>query len=96
MKNKKKLKTVRHANSPIYVNDDLTQLRSKMLKVVKEKFRSANTVNGKIVVYGDAGKRTYIESPDDFFRVDITVDDDMLKRLGLESYLVSTSGKSSP
>ena len=88
MKAKKKLKDV--AGGKIYVNEDLTPLRMKLLKIVKEKkeYKHAHTINGRIVVFRDK-KRSYIENPDDLFKVDIDVDQETLTRLGLSNYLIA-------
>lgn len=92
MHNKKKLKNKSGSGtgSRIYVNEDLTPLRVKMLKLVKEKFRGAYTVNGKIIVYQD-GKRCTIDSPDDLFQVGIDLDDNALVGLGLKNCLINST-----
>ena len=45
-------------------------------------------MNTRVVVFDQKkGKRTYIESPDNLFRVGIDVDQDTLQKLGLSRYL---------
>ena len=87
MRAKKKLKDV--AGGKVYVNEDLTPLRVKLLQLVKEKtgYKHAHTINGRIVVFKEK-KRSYIENPDDLFKVGINVDQETLVKLGLSNYLM--------
>ena len=88
MKNKQKLKT--DTGRRIFVNEDITPLRYKLLKLVKEKeeYKKAYTMNGKIVVYDvNEKKRVYIDNPDDLFKIGIDIDNEILKKLGLSNYL---------
>ena len=92
MRNKKKLKgrtTESGDKIYMYVNEDLTPLRLKMLKLAKQHFKGAHTINGKVVVYKD-DKPHFLESPDDFFEVGIDIDCETLKKLGLSDYIVGT------
>ena len=85
--NKKKLKSLN--DGKVFLNEDLTPLRAKILTLVKESTEyKPFTLNGRVVVFDkNKGKRIYIESPDDLFRVGIDVDQDTLKKLGLSRYL---------
>ena len=50
----KKKNGFRHQSGrPIYINDDITQLRERLLKSLKEKpyVKAANMINEKIIVY---------------------------------------------
>ena len=50
----KKKSDLRHQSGrPIYINDDITQLRARLLKSLKEKpdVKAANMINEKIIVY---------------------------------------------
>ena len=50
----KKKNGLRHQSGrPIYINDDITQLRARLLKSLKEKpdIKAANMINEKIIVY---------------------------------------------
>lgn len=90
MRNKKKLKgKSTDSGSKIYLNEDLTPLRLRMLKLAKQQYKGAHTINGKVVVYKE-GKPHFLESPDDFFKVGIDIDSEMLKNLGLSDYLVES------
>ena len=72
----------------IYINDDLTPLRSRMLGYVKklEVVDKAWTIDGKIMVKKtgakDTDRPTVIEDPDDIFQ--LGVDSIDYKKLGLE------------
>ena len=85
--NQKKLKSLKEGQ--VFLNEDLTPLRAKLLKLVKESTEHKPfTMNTRVVVFDQKkGKRTYIESPDDLFRVGIDVDQDTLKKLDLSRYL---------
>ena len=50
----KKKSGLRHQSGrPIYINDDITQLRARLLNLLKEKpdVKAANMINEKIIVY---------------------------------------------
>ena len=77
MRNKKSLKT-KEAYSKIFINDDLTPLRTKLLKYVKtlHKVEKAWTIGGKIFCemkkipgHTDNTKPVTVESPDDLFKL---------------------------
>ena len=71
--NKNKLKDkVSYRN--VYINEDLTPLRSKMLHYVKRQdgVESAYTREGKVICRIRDGSRITIETPDDLFKLGLT------------------------
>ena len=73
MHNKKKLKSLEKYRQ-VFVNEDPTALRSKMVRVLKneESIKSMWTIKGRInCIYEQEGRemRKTIESPDDLFKL---------------------------
>ena len=87
----KKKKELKKKKKKIYVNEDLTPLRSTMLKIVKERenVKNATTRDGKILVWLNNGeeKPLDIDSPDDLWKVGIVTPD--WKRLKLEQVIIN-------
>ena len=82
MKNKKELKK---KQKKIYINEDLTPLRSTLMKMVKEQeaVRNVTTRDGKILAWlKDKERPVEITTPDDLFKVGIESPD--WKRLRLD------------
>lgn len=87
IKNRKVLKSLeKYGNNPVYINDDLTTLRSKLFGYVKSlpNVARANVNNGKIFCNILDGTLIIVESPDDLFKLGINDID--YNRLGLTSY----------
>ena len=62
----------------MYVNDDLTSLRAKMMKLVKkqEVVKNVSTRDGSIFSWLHSGERPVdINTPDDLHKVGITTPD---------------------
>ena len=75
MRNKKKLK---ERQRKVYVNDDLTSLRAKMMKLVKKQeiVNNVSTRDGSIFAWLHSGGRpVVINTPDDLHTVGITTPD---------------------
>ena len=71
--NKNKLKdNVDYKN--MFISEDLTQLRAKLLYYVKreERVASAYTQEGKIICQLRDNSRIVLESPDDLFKICLT------------------------
>lgn len=84
MKNKKKLKGT--GDHGVYIQDDLTAFRSKLLRTVKNdaKVKSCWSVDGRIVciiVEGGKDVKKYIDSPED-----------LLPKLGWTEAMLKESG----
>ncbi len=82
MRNKKKLKG---RQRKVYINDDMTSLRAKMLNMVKEQetVKNVSTREGSILAWLHSGGRpVVINCPDDLQKVGISTPD--LKRLNLD------------
>ncbi len=90
MRNKKQLKE-KDGYKGVYVNDDLTPMRAKMLRYIKEQHitRALYTSEGRICCYlrdNHPGPRPIVvESPDDLFRLGL--DDVDLATLGLGNFI---------
>ena len=72
MRNKKKLKG---KERKVYVNEDLTSLRAKMMKVTKEQesVKNVATRDGSILAWMYSGGRpVVINTPDDLHKIGIT------------------------
>ena len=80
--NKKKLKDNPDLKK-VFINEDLTQLRMKLLQYVKriDTVKSAFTKEGKIVCIMKDGKKYTVENPDDLFN--LGVDEVNFEELGL-------------
>ena len=73
MKNKKRLKDKPHYKN-VYINDDLTQLRAKIIAELRkdDAIKQVWTIDGKIFciqMNGDKETKRIIESPDDLYRL---------------------------
>ena len=72
----KKKAELKNKHREQYINEDLTQIRAAMLKMVKEspEVKNATTIDGKLLVWTkeDPTKSLVIESPDDLFKVGIS------------------------
>ena len=82
VKNKKELKK---KQKKIYINEDLTPLRSTLLKMTKEQaaVRNVSTRDGRILAWlVDKERPVEINTPDDLFKVGIDSPD--WKRLKLD------------
>ena len=72
MRNKKKLKG---RQRKVYINDDMTSLRAKMMKLVKEQevVKNVSTRDGSILAWlHSGGKPVVINTPDDLQKVGIS------------------------
>lgn len=72
MRNKKKLK---NRERKVYVNEDLTSLRAKMMKLAKEQdsVKNVSTRDGSILAWMHTGERPdVINTPDDLYKIGIT------------------------
>ena len=71
--NKNKLKD-KEAYRNVYINEDLTPLRSKLLQYAKRQdgVDSAYTREGKVICRIRDGSRVTVESPDDLFKLGLT------------------------
>lgn len=81
MKKKKEMKTWKDV---IYMNEDLTPLRVALLKIVKEHddVKSVTTIDGKILAwYKNRERPLVIHTPDDLYKVGITLPDWKLLKL---------------
>jgi len=88
MMNKKKLKTVSaNTDAKVFITEDLTPLRYKLLMIAKhaDAVDYAYTRDGRIIC-SIKGNKITIQSPDDLFKVGIDQPD--LKALGLGSYVL--------
>ena len=58
----------------VFISEDLTQLRAKLLHYVKreERVASAYTRDGKIICQLRDNSRIMLESPDDLFKIGLT------------------------
>lgn len=86
MLNKKKLKG---RQRKVYINDDMTSLRAKMLNMVKEQeiVKNVSTREGSILAWlHSGGSPVLVNCPDDLSKVGITVPD--WKKLNLD-HLIS-------
>ena len=83
LKNKKKLKE-NESFKGVYMYEDLTPLRARLLRVAKDlpNVKSAFTREGVIHCYLQNGSHMIVESPDDLFRLGL--DDINLEELGLQ------------
>ena len=84
--NKKKLKD-KEGYKHIYINEDLTPLRSRLLAIARKdaKVKNAVTKDGKVLCYmksQDQRSPVVLDTPDDLFR--LGYDDLNLRELGLE------------
>ena len=88
MMNKKKLKTVSaNTDANVFITEDLTPLRYKLLMIAKhaDAVDYAYTRDGRIIC-GIKGNKITIQSPDDLFKVGIDQPD--LKALGFGPYVL--------
>ena len=83
--NKNKLKNKENYRG-VYINEDLTPLRSKLLQYVKKQdvVESAYTREGKVICRTRDGSRVTVETPDDLFKLGLTNVD--YAALGLGAY----------
>lgn len=81
--NKNKLKNMEQYRG-VYVNEDLTLLRSKLLQYVKRQdgVESAYTREGKVICRLRDGSRVTVETPDDLFKIGLTSIDFVALGLG--------------
>jgi hypothetical protein len=88
LENKKKLKNLSTGNmNKVFVNEDLTPLRAKLLYLIKQQERNVVTMDGRILVYRPGQYRPLIvENPDDLFKLGFYNVDN--HTLGLERYVV--------
>ena len=71
MMNKKTLRTI-HRYRHIYINDDLTPLRSRMLRTLQndDEVKRLRTIDGNcVVVENNAEVKKRLETPDDLFKL---------------------------
>ena len=82
--NRKKLKDIPEYSGKVYINDDLTPLRSKMMGYAKSlpNVKRVNSNNGKIYCNTDDNKLVILESPDDMYHLGL--DNLDYPRLGLD------------
>ena len=87
MRNKKKLKNNAKYEGKVYINDDLTKLRAKLVGYVKglPNVKRVNVSNGKIHCNTKEEDHFIIDSPDDLFVLGIKSPD--YARLGLEDFI---------
>ena len=83
--NKNKLRNKENYRG-VYINEDLTPLRSKLLQYVKRQdvVESAFTREGKVICRTRDGSRVTIETPDNLFKLGLTNED--YAALGLGAY----------
>ena len=89
IKNRKKLKDIPKYKGSVYINEDLTALRARMLayaKAVPEVMR-ASTHNGKIFCNMSNSSLVILENPDDLFKIGVVNID--YNKLGLETLNLS-------
>ena len=69
----KKKSGLRHQSGrPIYINDDITQLRVSLVKSLKEKpvVKAANMINEKIIVYQTNNDKVVFQTLHEFYKWD--------------------------
>lgn len=82
----------------VFINDNLTAMRAKMLAVVKESpnVESSFTKDGKIMCFLKDDKRArkrpvMVETPDDLFKIGLDSVDYV--RLGLQDFVIKNTGE---
>ena len=96
-----KLKDIPSGNqSPVFINEDLTPLRSRLLHYVKTNVpgvisKSVHSRQGRILCKTDSDqtKWTFIDSVRDLNKFEIELTDGVLKDLGLDTYLLCLDTK---
>ena len=83
--NKNKLRNKENYRG-VYINEDLTPLKSKLLQYVKRQdvVESAFTREGKVICHTSDGSRVAVEKPDDLFKLGLPNVD--FAALGLGTY----------
>lgn len=89
VKNRAKLKDIPEAKGKIYINEDLTTLRAKLLSYAKslDNVKRVSSSNGRIHCNTVDDKHIVLDSPDDLFK--LGVDSPNLDRLGLARYIIT-------
>ena len=83
--NKKKLRADPNLNK-VYINEDLTTARFKLLQFIKklDNVKNASTRDGKIICNMKNGRKFNVENADDLFHLGVTDVD--YKELGLPEF----------
>jgi hypothetical protein len=91
MANKKKMKDLPQYKGKVFVNEDITPLRAKMVKYAKDQknVKAVYTVRGIIKCVLHDGKKINLENPDDFFKLGLTSID--YSALGLAHYMSASA-----
>ena len=88
MKSRKALKDMPETKGTVYINEDLTPLRSKLMRYAKDlhNVQRVNSSNGRIHCNLVDGTHVILDNPDDLFKLGVTSID--LEKLGLHHYII--------